>query len=577
MGAVCPFPEPFEPYEPLVFGEYSEHDWSPSDSQESLDEAMTRFGLTESGEQSFYRDPGMGGCVESPDSGSYLDAPNAWQMDSQAWHPRNGPLYDLKIPSKASACGAWPHFDHETSCSGVGSWSPHTPDSRSEVGGTYTQHHSPWDRGSISIPFGGLSQYHAHGSYHPSTSTAVISPQELQHHHDDYLEVSSPRTDLQGIGVGQSYYPEDVAVYSQHENPEHYCHKDEGIGSSIQSLKEESVAASIKDEDDMEEDAVYDDDEDWSPQVEKQGQVRRLSRRSTATKSPANGTAKRSHRTKFATSQAPRPTRIAKKAQKPPIIHHHQSNRNGANMLPCPHCSQRFPSDSTLKKHILASHTRPFICTFHNYGCDSTVGSKNEWKRHINVQHMHLETWRCDIGACAAPACAPDDLQQNGRRISSSHTASIAGPLDNAASQHHDFDRKDLFTQHMKRMHSPAGSASRADKLNFEASIEEAQKRCYLKLREPPVNTICPFCPDHPAFESWDDRIEHVGKHLEKNDVDRTKEVEDLVLMKWLKDAGYVQPKGSGWKLIDTGKKKKRTIKKEDDDEGDEDAEGEYE
>ena len=577
MGAVCPFPEPFEPYEPLVFGEYSEHAWSPSDSQESLDEAMTRFGLTESGEQSFYRDPGMGSCVESSDSGSYLDAPNAWQMDSQDWHPRNSPLYELKIPSKASACGGWPHFDHETSCSGIGSWSPLTTDSRSEVGGTYTQNHSPWDRVSISsIPSGGLPQYYGHGSYHQPTSTAVISPQELQHHPDDYLEVSSPKPDLQGMGVSQSYYPDDVAVYAQHENSEHYCHKDEGIGSSIQSLKEESAAASVRDEDDMEEDAVYDDDEEWSPQVEKQGHVRRLSRRSTATKNPTNGTAKRSHRTKFTTSQAPRPTRIAKKAQKPPIIHH-QSNRNGANMLPCTHCSQRFPSDSTLKKHILASHTRPFICTFHNYGCDSTVGSKNEWKRHINVQHMHLETWRCDIGACAAPACATDDLQQNGRRISSSQTASIAGPLDNAASQYHDFDRKDLFTQHMKRMHSPAGSASRADKINFDASIEDAQKRCYLKLREPPVNTICPFCPDHPAFESWDDRIEHVGKHLEKNDVDRTQEVEDPVLMKWLQEAGYVLPKGSGWKLIDTGKKKKRTIKKEEDDEGEEDAEGEYE
>ena len=203
---------------------------------------------------------------------------------------------------------------------------------------------------------------------------------------------------------------------------------------------------------------------------------------------------------------------------------------------------------------------------------------------------MHLETWRCDLGACAGPACLPDDVQQGVRRISSSHTASIAGPLDNAASQHHDFDRKDLFTQHMKRMHGPAPSASRAEKTEFDAQIEDAQKRCHLKLRDPPVNTICPFCPDHAPFENWDDRIEHVGKHLEKNNMDRVPEAEDVLLMNWLQEAGYVQRKSSGWKLVDTGKKKKRMIKKEeeeDEDEGDgdgdgdgdgeEDAEGEYE
>jgi hypothetical protein len=37
--------------------------------------------------------------------------------------------------------------------------------------------------------------------------------------------------------------------------------------------------------------------------------------------------------------------------------------------------------------------------------CNKLFGSKNDWKRHENSQHFHLETWRCDAekegGACA--------------------------------------------------------------------------------------------------------------------------------------------------------------------------------
>lgn len=233
-----------------------------------------------------------------------------------------------------------------------------------------------------------------------------------------------------------------------------------------------------------------------------------------------------------------KPAKIAKKEPKTPST---PSSRN-TGLLPCPHCSMTFSSDSTLKKHVLASHTRPFICTLHAYGCESTVGSKNEWKRHINIQHMRFETWRCDVGACAPQTIGPD-----GQLASSSHE-----PF------YHDFDRKDLFTQHLKRMHAPAPSASTAEKTAFNDAIDNVQRRCYVRLRELPANTICPFCSEQPTFKKWEDRIEHVGKHLEKGDVDLAAEVEDITLRDWMVSQGFLAHEGGEWRLKDVAKKKKR-------------------
>ena len=49
-------------------------------------------------------------------------------------------------------------------------------------------------------------------------------------------------------------------------------------------------------------------------------------------------------------------------------------------------------------------HERPYGCTF--LTCNKTFGSKNDWKRHENSQHFHLETWRCDEEKLEGGACA---------------------------------------------------------------------------------------------------------------------------------------------------------------------------
>ena len=71
-----------------------------------------------------------------------------------------------------------------------------------------------------------------------------------------------------------------------------------------------------------------------------------------------------------------------------------------------------------------------------------------------------------------------------------------------------------------------------------------------------------------------------MGKHLEKGDFDKSKEVEDVVVREWLVREGYLVSKSGmgGWRLRDVGKKRKvRGEKAMVSEEGDEDAEGEDE
>ena len=102
-----------------------------------------------------------------------------------------------------------------------------------------------------------------------------------------------------------------------------------------------------------------------------------------------------------------------------------------------------------------------------------------------------------------------------------------------------EFYTQNLFTAHMERMHGPPYSASYAEKEAFaERIVVLAPQRIYRK--RPPVNTICPYCPEHPSFESWDDRMDHIGLHLEKQDMDFDSETEDAALVNWLVAQGFI-------------------------------------
>ncbi|KAI4718282.1 hypothetical protein E4T48_05501 [Aureobasidium sp. EXF-10727] len=115
-----------------------------------------------------------------------------------------------------------------------------------------------------------------------------------------------------------------------------------------------------------------------------------------------------------------------------------------------------------------------YPCPFLPYGCPASFSSKNEWKRHLNTQHLSLSTYRCDL-------CIP--------KPSSSSTPP----------QTNDFNRKDLFIQHLRRMHCENASEIvhnvKTAKyncvmiFNTPESLADQADRCYIAPPSPPACT----------------------------------------------------------------------------------------
>ena len=567
MGAIRPFPgvphmemREEEHEQTMILGKHRNIEWSPSMYQEAAFAAMDV-----SREESNYRAQGMQSCTSTGDC-SIIDAPHAWRTSPTDYSGRSQYPYQrpqgLEI-AKGNASGEhWTSTEQDTSCSGGDSWTPHTSDSQSEADGAYNSQLSPWNEDTRAL---GLSFAPVGGSSYLNDYS--VSPQALQQYPDSCPEENCVKPMIHGQETDHTYYPENTGLCTPDQESIEYGPDDEPNGAPAQ--KRTSVG-SVKDEDDesMDDDAEHDDDDEYTPATAGHGHGRGMTRGSFSNRK-AGPTSKRPQRSKGPIFPAPNPTKVAKKTAKPQV----PSPSSTRNNTPCTHCPSTFPSDSTLKKHVLSTHTRPFICTFQRYGCNATVGSKNEWKRHINVQHLHLETWRCDLEPCN---------QQNHKNSTPSTAASptLGKKGSPTEARDHGFDRKDLFTQHMKRMHAPANAASHAEKAAFVDSIAKIQERCHRQLRSPPPRSKCPYCPDK-VFEgpgSWTDRLEHVGKHLEKNDVKKEEEVEDEDVREWMMQQGFMEWKAhTGYKVINSDGKKKRNKSIVMTSEGEEDAEGEEE
>lgn len=189
----------------------------------------------------------------------------------------------------------------------------------------------------------------------------------------------------------------------------------------------------------------------------------------------------------------------------------------------CSHCSHApFKDSSSLRKHIAAAHTRPFPCAFSFAGCISTFGSKNEWKRHIASQHLCLQYYRCS----SCPQTSGADGKGN------------------------EFNRKDLFTQHLRRMHAPFAikKALKGDaklQAEWEGHVKDMQTSCLVTRRQPPQRSACPKEDCQTVFEgagSWDEWTEHVGRHMEKGEAGRMGV--DKLLAKWALDEGIIERVG---------------------------------
>ncbi|KAI0394684.1 hypothetical protein F5Y17DRAFT_244789 [Xylariaceae sp. FL0594] len=191
----------------------------------------------------------------------------------------------------------------------------------------------------------------------------------------------------------------------------------------------------------------------------------------------------------------------------------------------CHHCDHvPFKDSSTLRKHIAAIHTRPFPCAFSFAGCPSTFGSKNEWKRHIASQHLCLQYYRCS-------SCGQSSAEGKGN----------------------EFNRKDLFTQHLRRMHAPfaikKALTTNDSKLQaeWETRVKELQQTCLVTRRRPPQRSACPKANCNSVFEgptSWDEWTEHVGRHMEKGEAEHLGV--DPLLAEWAFKEGIIERKEDG-------------------------------
>lgn len=290
-------------------------------------------------------------------------------------------------------------------------------------------------------------------------------------------------------------------------------------GASEDDLEEIDVAASQSEDDE--------DDDDYHPD-----------RKHLASAAPRANKLKRGAAKQALDKPAAKRSRTASSSQPLKILPPPNSRSQGSYL--CPECSHSFKDECTLQNHVKKQHTRPFICVFRFAGCDSTFASKNEWKRHVMSQHLLLYYWLCDIDVCAHNKNDPAaPHSHSGKRNKSRRAESAAGgeligpPLPDGAI----FNRKDLYTQHLRRMHTPShikkpGSAKSSKKAtassqapscaspaDWDDTIKNLQCKALRERCQLPDYMQCPAPRCSQVFngaDAWDQRMEHVARHLEK-------------------------------------------------------------
>lgn len=107
------------------------------------------------------------------------------------------------------------------------------------------------------------------------------------------------------------------------------------------------------------------------------------------------------------------------------------------------------------------------------------------------------------------------------------------------------FNRKDLYTQHLRRMHIPAGLKKQVKQRKpapeWEAQERKHQDEAKRTRCDLPTYMRCPAANCNARFDgsnAWDERMEHVAKHLEKAVTGSEPPIEfggahDETLMEW--------------------------------------------
>ncbi|KAL2264851.1 hypothetical protein VTJ83DRAFT_7361 [Remersonia thermophila] len=245
------------------------------------------------------------------------------------------------------------------------------------------------------------------------------------------------------------------------------------------------------------------------------------------------------------------------------------STGSGRGTSACTFCNKTGFSKTDLEAHIKKQHRR-FNCVFDFAGCKATFSSKNEWKRHTMTQHLLLHYWVCTEGACASSS------QPATTAASNPPCSGAPTPFQNAPNGSI-FNRKDLFTQHLKRMHAPkepkdaswqnadcAGDLDAHSGVSpWSARLKRLQEDCKHPRCSLPTYMLCPVrrCATGPfrGPDAWNQRMEHVAKqHMERSEDGRGVVFggdDDPTLVDWASrpDVAIIEraPEGSGrrWAL----------------------------
>ncbi|KAI2479076.1 hypothetical protein Ptr902_09287 [Pyrenophora tritici-repentis] len=325
-------------------------------------------------------------------------------------------------------------------------------------------HGSPMEQYQLSLAFNPIEQFQG-GSYPTETPKFQqnISLRELEYEPPVHEAVTEEAEEVKM--KQEATCDKEDEVVKEEATPEYMGYADSAIGHSVRD------AQSVEPVDIPDEPAS---DSDYSPSSSRS----RKRRRSTASNSNSNRTQKRrGHARKD--SQTTSPISSVKSEKK--------SRR-----------TSKAYRGVIMDTNTRDSDQRPFPCPLAVYGCTSSFPSKNEWKRHVSTQHIKLAYWRCNL-------CAPS-----------------TDPSNSHAVYYNDFNRKDLFTQHLRRMHAAPKdktSSNHPEKYPVtEDNLVEIQTRCHLPLRCAPQCSKCLFCDKtFQGATSWDERMEHVGHHLEKD------------------------------------------------------------
>jgi hypothetical protein len=381
------------------------------------------------------------------------------------------------------------------------------------------------------IPYGGSTDIFSHPSLpyqvpdefkhrdYVSTHSPVdvnVNLRQLEYEHHE-SEVEPAMDDIDNVDLKEEVVcdHEHVAIESASSSPvsaKEYA--DSGFGRSVRDAESVQPIDHIRDD--------TSEDSDYEPKAAKSNKRRRAS-------APSSNTfkgSKRSASNASSQSKASNSNRVIKRAR-------------------------RASSASTKKTFKTDDGQRRFPCILAGHGCDSTFPSKNEWKRHVSTQHIKLSFWRCDL-------CLP-----------------TTDPNDNHMFYYNEFNRKDLFAQHLRRMHAAPKEARAHSHREFpvtEDNLAEHQARCLKPLRKAPQESSCLFC--NAKFQgktAWDECMEHVGRHLEK-DQDGSRDMMDVrawnrdaALEEYLVEEGLVIREGEGWRIGD-GKPRRGALGEEEDD-----------